>query len=117
LYLLGSLIVFFFAGGASMTALWRSKLHPSHSPLKWTQDYRSVLPYIRDAFERSLDEIRLSIPSQVQNGIIEIIRYLCEPDPKRRGHPADLDGSQFNLERVISAFDLMATKAEYGLLE
>ena len=71
----------------------------------------------RDAFERSLDEIRLSIPSQVQNEIIEIIRFLCEPDPKRRGHPADLDGSQFNLERVISAFDLMATKAEYGLLE
>jgi eukaryotic-like serine/threonine-protein kinase len=117
LYLLGSLVAFFFTGGASMTALWQSLLHPSHSFLNWTQDYRSALPYIRDAFERALLDVSVSIPESVRNDIVEIIHYLCEPDPRRRGHPKDLDGHQFNLERVISSFNLLATKAEFELVE
>lgn len=116
-YLLGSLIVFFFTGGVSMTALWRSKLHSSHQPANWPHDYRSVLPYVREAFERAFEEIEMIVPSGVRTKIMETIRYLCEPDPKRRGHPEDLGISQFNLERVISTFDLLAAKAEYGLVK
>ena len=116
-YLLGSLIVFFFTGGASMTAVLQSKIHPAHSWLQWTGDYRSVLPYIRDAFEQALIEIESSVPQAVRPQVMEMIRWLCEPDPKRRGHPTDLDRSQFNLERIISAFNVLATKVEYGLFK
>ena len=91
--------------------------HPGHSPLKWTHDYRSVLPYIRDAFEKSLEEIQTSIPAEVRGEVVNILRYLCEPDPKLRGHPSDIGGHQFNLERVVSAFNLIATKAEHGLVK
>ena len=100
-----------------MTALLWTKIDPNHKPMRWTQDYRSVLPYVRDAFERAIEELKLGIPPEVQKDVVQIIRYLCEPDPKLRGHPSDLDGSQFNLERVISAFNVLATKAEYGLLK
>ena len=117
LYLLGSIVVFFFTGGASMTGLLQSKVPPSHSPVAWQHDYRSVLPYIRDAFEQALDDIKPSIPPSVQGPVTNIIRCLCEPDPRRRGHPSENPTSQFGLERIISAFDLLASKVEYGLLE
>jgi serine/threonine protein kinase len=119
-YLLGSLVVFFFNGGVSFNAILRQKIHPSHSPLQWTHDYRTVLPYIKQAFEEALLELEKDIPDSIRTSIIEIVRWLCEPDPKRRGHPTDLSemhGSQFSLQRVISAFDFLATKAEYGLVK
>ena len=117
MYLLGSLVVFFFTGGATMKAVLFNHLSPSHWPQKWTQDYRSVLPYMRDAFEQALVEIGQGIPVVVRARMVEILRWLCDPDPRRRGHPTDLGRSQFNLERIISAFDVLATRAEVGLLK
>jgi eukaryotic-like serine/threonine-protein kinase len=116
-YLLGSLIVFFFTGGASFNAVLYKKVHPAHSPMQWPHDYRSVLPYIRQAFEEALAEVEKDIPIPVRPPVMEILRWLCEPDPKRRGHPIDLGMSQFNLERVISAFNLLATKVEFNLIK
>ncbi len=117
LYLLGSLIVFFFTGGASMTSLTLSRLNSAHHPLRWPQDYRSVIPYVRDAFERVLEDVGNGISEDVRIEVIGIIRYLCEPDPRRRGHPNDLGGSQFNLERVVSVLNRLARAAEYGLVK
>lgn len=117
LYLFGSLAVFFFTGGGSMTAILQSHLHSSHFPANWTHDYRAVLPYVFDAFERSLNQIAMSVPESVRPHVISIIRHLCHPDPKKRGHPEDLNGSQFNLERIVSSLDLLATRAEYQLVK
>jgi len=116
LYLLGSLVVFFITGGASLNGLLHSKLNPMHRPLRWTQDYRTVLPYVRDAFEQALAELRCQIPEEVRTEIENTIRYLCDPDPKRRGHPRNFDNNPFDLERIVSTFDLLATKATYKLL-
>jgi serine/threonine protein kinase len=116
LYLLGSIIVFFFTGGASMTALWRRNLSAGHQPGTWQHDYRTALPYVRDAFEKAFVEFKKSIPTSVAMQVTEMVRHLCEPDPRLRGHPHDRRGSQFNLERFISTFNFLATKAELGLL-
>jgi serine/threonine protein kinase len=116
LYMLGNLVVFFFTGGISVTSLLFSKLNPSHKPVSWPHDFRSVLPYVRDAFEQVLEELKPTIPTEIQTDILRIIRMLCEPDPKRRGHPQNNEGEQHNLERFVSEFDLLAAKAEYGLL-
>lgn len=119
-YLLGSLVVFFFTGGASFNAILQQKVHPSHSPLQWAHDYRTVLPYIKQAFEDALLELEKDIPVAVRPDVIQIVRWLCEPDPKRRGHPTDLvelSGNQFSLQRVISAFNVLATKAELKLIK
>ncbi len=117
LYLLGNLVVFFFTGGASLNAVLYPKLDPAHRWLHWHHDYRTVLPYVRHAFEEALSEVARDIPLSVRAKVMEVLRWLCDPDPKRRGHPTDLGISQFNLERVISAFDLLATKAEYKVIE
>jgi serine/threonine protein kinase len=117
LYLLGNLIVFFFTGGVSVTALLLLKLNKSHKPHLWPHDYSSVLPYVKDAFEHVLEDLKPNFPSEIQAEICNVIRYLCEPDPKRRGHPNNNDGEQHNLERIVSKFDFLATGAEYGLLK
>jgi serine/threonine protein kinase len=115
LYLLGSLIVFFFTGGASMTALLRKKIATQHSPSTWPHDYRTVLPYVRNAFEEALEELEPSIPESVRSNLMQLIRCLCDPDPKRRGF-LDMPSAQFDLQRIVSKFDLLASKAEHGLL-
>ncbi|MBU6401639.1 MAG: protein kinase [Verrucomicrobia bacterium] len=116
LYLLGSLVVFFFTGGCSLTASILSHLHGDHRPGRWPHDYRSVLPYVRDAFEGALETIALSIPPEVRSHVITTIRCLCDPDPRLRGDQIGGHGSQFNLERIISRFDVLATRAQHGLL-
>lgn len=114
LYLLGSLIVFFFTNGASTTALLKRKIAPAHLPSTWPHDYRSVLPYVRNAFEEALEELEPTIPEVVRSDVLQLLRCLCDPDPKRRGF-LELGASQFDLQRIISKFDLLASKAEYGL--
>jgi len=119
-YLLGNLVMFFLTHGGSFNAVFHAKVDPQHRPLNWPHDYRSVLPYLNNAFEETLDEIKGTLPTSIQKKIIEILRWLCHPDPKLRGHPKDisqLHGNQFNLQRITSALDLLATKAEYGVLE
>jgi hypothetical protein len=98
-----------------MNGLLFKHLHINHRPQKWAHDYRSVLPYVRNAFDQALSELESDLPEPVRARVREILRWLCDPDPKRRGHPTDLDRSQFSLERIVSAFDLFATKPEYGL--
>jgi serine/threonine protein kinase len=112
LYLLGSLIVFFFTGGASMTALLRKKIAPPHAHNTWPHDYRTVLPYVRNAFEEALVDLEPLLPSAPRTELVELIRRLCDPDPKRRGY-VELS-TQYDLQRVISKFNLLATKAEYN---
>lgn len=115
-YLLGSLVVFFFAGGSSMTAAILKHLHPDHKPFKWPHDYRAALPYVRNAFEQAIESVKTDIPEAIQPKIVGIIRYLCDPDPQRRGHPHNTTSGRFNLERTVSAFNLLAAKAEHGLV-
>lgn len=115
LYLLGSLIVFFFSNGASMTGVLHRHLHPSHSWGQWPHDYRTALPYVMDAFERALNSVAQDVSESVRGPIVEIVRQLCDPDPRRRGDRSQMS-NRLDLERLISRFDVLATKAAYKLL-
>jgi len=116
-YLLGSMIVFFFTG-VGTTALLRKELHFSHTWRRWPDTYGAVLPYVRDAFGRVVDSVKAQSPEEVRPDMLLSIRELCEPDPALRGHPLNRlgQGDQFSLERYISRFDLLARRAELGLL-
>lgn len=114
LYLLGSMIVFFFTGGVSMTGLLKSKIHSQHAAANWPHDYRLVLPYVNAAFEEALDTVRPEIPEPIRDKVIELLRILCDPDPKRRGY-VDLGSRQYNLQRCISRLDCLASRAEYDV--
>jgi len=119
-YLLGNLVMFFLSHGSSFNAIFKGKIAAQHRPLNWPHDYRSVLPYLNNAFDETLEEIQATLPKSLQEKIIEILRWLCHPDPSLRGHPKDISqvhGNQFNLQRIISAFDLLAEKAEHNILD
>jgi serine/threonine protein kinase len=117
-YLLCSMAVFFFSG-VGMTALLRRELHPLHAWDRWRAGFGSALPYVRDAFGRAVDYIRTQLPDGLKDEMTTAIRELCEPDPSLRGHPFNRAGrtDQYSLERYISRFNLLARRAELGLLK
>lgn len=118
LYLLGSLIVFFFLGQGT-TPLIMDKLDWVHKPVaqrgQWGGIYKDVLPYVRNAFTIVLQEVALEIPDDLREDITNAIAQLCDPDPSLRGHPrsrAQTGGNPYELSRYISLFDRLAQKAE-----
>lgn len=117
LYLLGSMLAFVFSS-ASMTHMLFSNLDPSMLPGRWTDTYVSVLPYLRDAMDRAIRDVTVSMPPQVRGDLESALRQLCDPDPSKRGHPlARVQiGSPYSLERHISLLDLLSRKAEVRLL-
>ena len=123
-YLLGSMIGFFFTG-VGMTALLRRELHPSHawrtthSPTGWSGTYVDVLPYVRDGFDRAVAYVSGLMPDELRDDMTLAIRQLCEPDILLRGHPITRAGrgNPYDLERYVSLFNLLARRAELGLLK
>ena len=58
---------------------------------------------------------------EIQDGVVEIVKYLCEPDPGHRGHPKVVGEkckvSHYDLVRTIAHLDLLSKKAELALLK
>ncbi len=116
-YLMGSMIVFFFTG-VGMTALTLNHLDEAFNWRKWQGTYEEVMPYLRVAFELALGDFVGEIPEELKIDLTEMVRELCEPDPSLRGHPRDrsVPRNQYSMERYISKLNLLATRAEMGLI-
>lgn len=120
LYLLGSLIFFFFMGLPASQILWLkiSELHKNNfTQTQFLQD----LPYWQEAFAVSLSLLEQNIKpiaGKLSDGILQIARELCEPDPRKRGNPKVFDTliPQYDLQNYITRFDVLARKAEAGLI-
>jgi serine/threonine protein kinase len=122
-YHLGSMIVFFFTG-MGMTGLLFKHLdlafQPSARPFAggWTGTFEDVLPYVREAFERAIEEFGNHVPDpKLREKLVTMVRQLCEPDSRLRGHPLTRrqgGGNSFSLERYITDLDLLARRAEVG---
>jgi serine/threonine protein kinase len=113
-YLLGSMAVFFFTR-MSMTSLLTAEMHEQHKWYNWTGTYKEVLPYIRDAYVVALQNISGQLPHKLSNEVTEVIRQLCDPDPELRGHPMMRTRGPLTLERYVTKFNVLATKAERGI--
>ncbi|MDE0302882.1 MAG: protein kinase [Gammaproteobacteria bacterium] len=122
LYLLGSFAVSLLTG-MQLTAWIASELPEDMRPPKWKGEYmgtyEQVIPHVEHAYAIALEKIQYQIGIQAEfvDELMECIRELCQPDPKRRGDPQTLAthgnaGNRFNLERYISRFDLLVLKAE-----
>jgi eukaryotic-like serine/threonine-protein kinase len=119
LYLLGSLTVFLFAR-ANMTALISSEMDASHHWRTWRGEFEEVLPYMRDAFNLAIARFAPEVPEKFRTRIVEIVRTLCDPDPRRRGHPINQAAGnsmvhRYSLERYVSELNVLATRAEMNL--
>ena len=116
-YLLGSMIVYFFTG-LSMTGLFCDELDANYHWKNWAGTYSDVLPYVRDAFGRAAETFRLHVPNALlAKELKPMVSQLCEPDPKLRGHPHNRLGSAnpLSLEKYVSTLDLLARRAGIGL--
>jgi len=119
-YLFGSLIVFLFTG-VNMTCLLKSKMEEDFLWTNWNEGYESVLPYLRRTYAIAINDIdeclQETLPDKVRIEIMYIIRLLCDPDPKLRGHAKDRAGrgNSYSLERFCSVLDRLAKGMEYGL--
>jgi serine/threonine protein kinase len=116
-YHLGSLAVFLFAR-ACMTSLLLASLAPEYHWRTWAGSFDEVLPYLRDAFGIAIDVFSQDVHNDIREQMTSIVRELCDPDPRVRGHPHDRagKGNPYSLERFVSAFNLLASKVEHGLM-
>jgi serine/threonine protein kinase len=115
-YLLGSLVVFFFSG-VTMTAALISFLAVEQHWRRWGDGFEAVMPFLRAAFEQAISNFEDAAQQEAptfSNALAEIARQLCEPDPRLRGHPRSRGNvvTQFDLQRYVSRFDLLARSAE-----
>ncbi len=114
-YLLGSMACFYFTG-QSMTALLSQKINPSINII--SLNFENALTYWVQAFEEVLLVIKEHTNNiENQDKFISAIRMLCYPDPRNRGHFKDIQsaGNNFQLERFVEIFNLLARKAEYKI--
>lgn len=110
MYLLGSLIVFFYTG-TSMTHLLFARLAESHYFANWSgSTYSEILPYLERVFAELIREFRDDFGDE----IAELVKQLCNPNLDFRGHPKNIKigSNQYSLERYVSILNRLAKKAE-----
>lgn len=116
-YTLGGLIVFYLTG-VSINALMNNNMPNSIRDLcRAGITFEAAKSFLLDAFQKSLEQIRESIPLEsVKDGLTYIIEYLCFPIPERRGHPINIAPENrtpnFDLQRTITELDVMYRKAK-----
>jgi serine/threonine protein kinase len=120
LYLLGSMITFFFTQ-TQMTNLIKSFLPSEYHWNNWTgKNYKDVLPFLLDAFDNACIFLEGELKKyftddNVIQELVQMVRQLCFPMPEKRGHPDYQPFSkihQFLLEKYISRLDVLAKNAE-----
>lgn len=118
-YMLGSLIVFYFAG-ISMSALLRKHIPDNFAWENWKGSYVEIIPYLENGFLNALIEFERNIPhSDIKEGLKLLVEYLCNPFPEKRGHPKNIafQGNNYNMERFITILDRLRRKAELKINE
>lgn len=114
-YLLGSMATYYFTG-QNMTALMSQKINASINII--SLNFENALPYWINAFDESLLVIKEHTENITdQSKLLEAIKMLCYPDPRKRGHIKNLKsiGNNYQMDRFIEIFNLLARKAEYKI--
>lgn len=118
-YLLGSMVVFYFSG-ISMSALLRKHIPDSFSWEVWSGSFEEIEPYLLDGFAKALNEFESCISHDYfRQELRWVVEKLCHPIPSERGHPKNIQmsGSNYSMERFVSKFDLLSSRAEYLINE
>lgn len=119
-YMIGSLIVYYICGVSFNT------LMNSHLPINMKDMARSGISYseaklqLVNAYHSALLDFENDIDiDDIKRPLVQIVEYLCNPDPEKRGHPKNVAKSSrtsnYNLERTISELDLILRKAEIAI--
>lgn len=118
LYHLGSMIFFYFTHTHATDHI-KINLPPQFHWNNWSGDYDLVLPYLIDALELALNDLKTELQfyyteDSIVNRIIESTRQLCNPDMMKRGYPINRQTSAnpFSLERYVTIFDRLSKDFE-----
>jgi len=117
LYMLGNLaFTLFFDDTITSQMIGRipSDLHPG----KFAGEYCDILPALQHALGEIIMEIERQIPKAIVQEYTSVIRWLCNPDPLKRGHPKDhamKHSNKYSVERFISTFDAIKRKGHHIL--
>lgn len=117
-YMFGALAVFLMSG-LCVSAEIQQRLPPALRRDVFRGSYLDVLPFIVQATNELILEVEASIPHEIRSGIGAMIRSLCEPDPAKRGHPAQRKqkhGNPYDLRRYTSELDIIRRRAEASVL-
>jgi eukaryotic-like serine/threonine-protein kinase len=112
LYMLGGLVSFVFSQTTSIATLLH-ELPLQFWPGNWSGSFEDVLPYLLNAFSSTVDKFREIVTSKLHDDLIPVFWQLCHPDPQKRGLPG-VAMNKTALEKYLSKFDLMASRAEAG---
>ena len=71
-----------------------------------------------DAFGLAIEDFREAVSADIRDDLETNVRQLCDPDLEFRGHPRARIGigNRYSLERYVSSFNLLARRAELGML-
>jgi serine/threonine protein kinase len=118
LYHLGSLITFYYTRD-HMTSLLFTFLPRELAPNRISAEYGVVLPYLKVAFGESLGYLEGQLEDafsdeRITKDIVNVISFLCDPDPAQRGHPENrmIPSTRYSMERFIAIFDRLARRFE-----
>lgn len=118
-YMLGSLVVFYFTG-ISMSALLRKHIPDNFAWDRWRGDFNEIVPYLENGFANALIEFENNISrSDLRTELKQMVEYLCNPFPEKRGHPKNVSmrGSNYSMERFVTILDVLRRKAELRVKE
>lgn len=117
-YHLGSLVLFLLTGEGATSRLAR-KLPIEHHWEVWTGLADDLVPILRRTTAEIVDGVLPSVSGLDEAKHLElaqILRYLLEPDPRLRGHPADrAEGVPNGMQRLISRFNVFSEAARLRL--
>jgi eukaryotic-like serine/threonine-protein kinase len=114
-YMLGNLAAFMFAG-VNVTSAITIRLDAQFRWMNWSGTYAEVLPYVQAAFTEFLSDLRAGLDNDVGDEVTRLVRELCNPDPKLRGHSRGVGKhDQYSMERYVSELDRMSK--QYDLLK
>ena len=112
LYMLGNLAFTLFFD-VTMTATLFQRIPPGLQPRNYNGEYSDVLPALQHALGEILVEIEPQLPEPIRDDYLSVIRWLCNPDPTKRGHPKDhamKHSNKYSAERFITVFDMIKRK-------
>jgi serine/threonine protein kinase len=114
MFMLGNLIMSYF-NNVSITIATLNHMRREFWPRNWQGTYNEILPYISEAFHRTVNEFNEKIPYKLRQELQRLVREMCNPDIYKRGDTRYSDLRRFSLEKYISRLNLLAERHEYEL--
>jgi hypothetical protein len=66
-----------------------------------------------NAFHTTVEDFKSALPEELRADLVPVFQLLCHPDPSKRVF-RDVAMNRNALEKYLSKFDLLASRAEAG---